>query len=341
MDHRWMVACAGALLWSSALADSEIHCEVSSANFAWGPHYGGAVIAADGSVALFQYDFVKNRGISEELHGDKWLAPTRQELVKRFRHGHRDAGKLCPARRAWLHEQLAVVRTASQSERIDTQTRDGPTETTHCFVFEPGHDRAALVQLQENGTMERHSLSPAAPRPANWLSAVSAEARRRAESSAKDSSCIDDLPPLTMPLYRDAVVEVRQRAMAELKATRQLHCQFAQSNRAELDGEQVGNQDFNARLSVVFSDLDAAARRGRGETFGDMHSVRIDTTVAGLTLTNVDVEKNRISDVVTIVPYRIGGRAIYPAVKHQIFLHDRGAFAVRYTGQCAALPKSP
>ena len=341
MDTRWTVACAGALLWSGALADSEIHCEVSSANFAWVPHYGGAVIAPDGTVALFDYAFDKRTRDREDLFNENWLSPTRQELVKRFRPGRRVVGNLCSDRRAWLREQLAVVRTASQSEQIDTHTRDGPTETTHCFVFEPGHDRAALVQLQENGTMERHSLSPAAPQLANWLSAVSAEARRRAALPTKDSSCIDDLPPLTMPLYRDAVVEVRQRAMAELKAAPALHCQFAQGNRAELDGEQVGNQDFNARLSVVFSDLDSAARRGRAETFGDMYAVRIDSTVAGMTLTNVDAEKNRISDVVTIVAYRIRGRAVYPAVKHQIMLHDQGAFAVRYAGQCTALPKSP
>jgi hypothetical protein len=55
----------------------------------------------------------------------------------------------------------------------------------------------------------------------------------------------------------------------------------------------------------------------------------------------VDAEKNRIEDVVTVVAYRIRGHALYPAVKHQIFLHDLGAFAVRYTGECAALPKSP
>jgi hypothetical protein len=341
MDTRWMVACAGALLWSSALADSEILCEVSSANFAWGPHYGGAVVAADGTVALFEYDFVKNRGISEELYGDNWLAPTRQDLVKRFRPGRRDVGKLCPQRRAWLRDQLALVRAVGQSQLIDTGTRDGPTANTHCFVLEPGHDRAAFVLLQEDGSSERHSISPAAPRLANWLSTVSAEARRRAGSSAKDSSCIDDLPPLTMPLYRDAVVEVRQRVMAELKATPALHCQFAQRNRIELDDEQVGNYDSAANLPVVFTDLDATARRGHAETFGDMYAVRIDTTVAGMTLTNVDAQKNRISDVVTIVPYRVRGRAVYPAVKHQIFLHDQGAFAVRYTGQCAALPKSP
>jgi hypothetical protein len=338
MDTRWMVACAAALLWSGALADSEIQCEVSSANFAWVPHYGGTVISADGVVAAFQYDFVKNRGTSEELYGDNLRAPTRQDLQKRFRPGRREAGKLCPERRAWLRDQLALVRAAGQSQVVDTGMRDGPTNTIHCFVFEPGHDRAAFVLLQEDGSSESHSISPAAPPLANWLSAVSAEARRRAALPAKDSSCIGDLPPLTVPLYRDAAVEARQRAMAELKATRQLHCQFEARNRAELDGTHIGNQDGVASLSVVFTDLDAKARRGRAETFGEMYSVRIDSTVAGLTLTNVDAQKNRISDVVTIVAYRIGGRALYPAVKHQIFLHDLGAFAVRYTGQCAALP---
>ena len=340
MDTRWIVACAGALLSSGACADSEIHCEVSAANFAWGAQYAGAVIATDGTVALFEYAFDK-RSDDLELFGENWLSPTRQELARRFKPGRHVLGKLCSDRRAWLREQLAIVSTAGQSKEIDTGTRDIGTATTHCFVFVPGHDRATVLLLEQDGELERHSLSPSAPQLANWLSAVTAEARRRAALPAQDSSCIGDLPPLTLPLFRDAVVEVRQRAMAELQATPALHCQFAQNNRAELDGEQVGNSDSARTLSIVFSDLDAAASRGRGETFGEMYSVRIGTTVAGLTLTNVDAEKNRIEDVVTIVAYRIRGRALYPAVKHQIFLHDQGAFAVRYTGECAALPKSP
>lgn len=128
--------------------------------------------------------------------------------------------------------------------------------------------------------------------------------------------------------------------MEELKATQQLHCQFSERTRAEIDGEQVGNHDSPSQLSIVFTGLDSSARRAHAETFGDSYAVHIDSGVAGLTLTNLDSEKNRISDVVTIVPYRIGGRDIYPAVKHQIFLHDPGAFAVRYTGQCAALPRA-
>ena len=73
--------------------------------------------------------------------------------------------------------------------------------------------------------------------------------------------------------------------------------------------------------------------------FGDAYSVRIETGAAGLILTNVDAERSNVSDVVTIVPFR-GGRDIYPAVKHEIRLHLEGATAVRYTGQCAPLPKS-
>ncbi|HKS57639.1 MAG TPA: hypothetical protein VJS12_20240 [Steroidobacteraceae bacterium] len=340
MDTRWIVFCAGALLSSTALADSEVHCEVSSSNFAWGAHYAGTVIATDGTVALFEYAFDK-RSEEPELFGDSWLSPTRAELATRFNPGRRVLGNLCADRRAWLREQLAVVRTAGLSKEIDTGTRDAGTARTHCFVLEPGHDRATVVLLQQDGETERHSLSPAAPQLANWLTAVSAEARRRDAIPAKDSSCIGDLPPLNMPLYRDAVVEVRQRAMAELKATPALHCQFAQNTRAELDGEQVGNYDSALGLSVVFSDLNSTTSLGRGESFGQMYPVRIGTSVAGLTLTNVDAEKNRIEDVVTIVAYRIRGHALYPAVKHQIFLHDLGAFAVRYTGECAALPKSP
>jgi hypothetical protein len=339
MDARWIVFCAGALLFSGALADSEVHCEVSSSNFAWGPHYAGAVIATDGTVALFEYAFEKH-GEELELFGQSWLSPTRAELATRFKPGRRVAGKLCSERRAWLGDRLAMVRTAGLSKEIGTGTHDSGTVRTHCFVLEPGHDRATVVLLQQDGDTERHNLSPAAPQLANWLSAVYAEARRRIVLPAKDSSCIGDLP-LTMPLYRDAVMEVRQRAMAELKATPALHCQFAQNTRAELDGEQVGNSDSARSLSVVFSDLNSTNGLGRGESFGEMYSVRIGTSVAGLTLTNVDAEKNRIEDVVTVVAYRIRGHALYPAVKHQIFLHDLGAFAVRYTGECAALPKSP
>jgi hypothetical protein len=339
MKTCWIVACAGALLWGSALAESEIHCEVSSSNFAWGPHYGGMVIAPSGDVALFEYDFAKSpRDRDDELFGEHWLTPTRQDLVKRFRPGRRVVGTLCPDRRAWLRDQLDVVRTAGRSKVVDMQSRDGPTAYTHCFVFETGHDAATFVFLQRSGDSESHSLSPAAPRLANWLSAVSAEARRRADLPAKGGSCIDDLPPLTEPIYRDAVAEVRQRTMEELQATRQLHCQFAEGNSNDVDGEQRGNWDAPARLSVVFSDLDSVERRGRAAMFGNDYPVRIDTTVVGLTLTNTDVEKNRGSDVVTIVPYRIGGRAIYPALKHEIRLHDRGAVAVRYAGECAALP---
>jgi hypothetical protein len=194
------------------------------------------------------------------------------------------------------------------------------------------------VFLQESGHSERHSLSAAAPHLANWLTAVAAEARQRAELPKKE--CIGELPPLTMPLYRDAVVEVRKRTMEELRATPQLHCHFSEGSRAEVDGEQVGNHDSPSLLSIVFTGLDSPARRGHAETFGDSYAVQIDSSVAGLTLTNLDWEKNRISDVVTIVPFRIGGREIYPAVKHQIFLHDLGAFAVRYTGECASLSKS-
>lgn len=337
-DAEWIVACLIALPSGGALADSEIYCEISSSNFAWGAQYGGTVIAPDGAVALFEYDFATSPADGEALFREDWLAPTRQELTSRFRPGRRVVGTLCADRRAWLRDQLAVVRTAGQSKIVDMRSRDGPTAHTRCFIFEPGTDAVSLVFLQESGDSESHSLSPAAPRLANWLSAVAAEARQRAKLPEKE--CIGELPPLTMPLYRDAVAEVRKRTMEELKATQQLHCQFSEGTRAEVDGEQVGNHDSPSQLSVVFTGLDSADRRAHAETFGDSYAVQIDSGAAGLTLTNVDWEKNRISDVVTIVPYRIGGREIYPAVKHQIFLHDLGAFAVRYTGQCAPLQKS-
>jgi hypothetical protein len=200
MDARWIVCCAGVLLFSRALADSEVHCEVSSSNFAWGPHYAGAVIASDGTVALFEYAFEKH-GEELELFGQSWLSPTRAELATRFKPGRRVAGKLCSERRAWLGDRLAMVRTAGLSKEIGTGTHDSGTVRTHCFVLEPGHDRATVVLLQQDGDTERHNLSPAAPQLANWLSAVYAEARRRIVLPAKDSSCIGDLP-LTMPLYR-------------------------------------------------------------------------------------------------------------------------------------------
>jgi hypothetical protein len=336
--RSWLVACLVALPSGGALAKSEIYCEISSTSFARGAHYGGTVIAPDGAVTLFEYDFAKNPGASEALFGEDWLAPTRQQLTSRFRPGRRVVGTICADRRALLREQLAVVRTAAHSKMVDMGSRDGPATHTHCFVFEPDTDAVTFVFLQRSGDSEHHSLSPAAPRLANWLTAVAAEARQRAESPKKE--CIGELPPLTMPLYRDAVAEVRKRTMEELKATQQLHCQFSEGTRAEVDGEQVGNYESPALLSIVFTDLDSPTRRGQAETFGDSYAVQIDSNVAGLTLTNLDWEKNRISDVVTIVPLRIGGRDSYPAVKHQIFLHDLGAFAVRYTGQCAALPKS-
>jgi hypothetical protein len=336
--RSWLIACLIALPSAGALAKSEIYCEISSTSFAWGAHYGGTVIAPDGAVALFEYDFAKNPGARESLFGHGWLAPTRQQLTSRFRPGRRVVGRICADRLARLRDQLAVARTAGQSKMVDMGSRDGPTTHTHCFVFEPHTKAASLVFLQESGDAERHSLSPAAPRLANWLSAVAAEAGQRAELPKKE--CIGQLPPPTMPLYRDAVAEVRKRTMEELKATQQIHCQFSEGTRAEVDGEQVGNHASPSQLSVVFTGLDSPDRRAHAETFGDSYAVQIESGVAGLTLTNVDSEKNGISDVVTIVPYRIGGREIYPAVKHQIFLHDLGAFAVRYTGQCASLPKS-
>jgi hypothetical protein len=335
---EWIVTCLIALPSVSALADSEVYCEISTSNFAWGAQYGGTVIAPDGAVALFEYDFAKNPAEGEALFRKDWLAPTREELAGRFRPGRRVVGTLCADRRAWLRDQLAVVRTAGQSKLVDMGLRDAGTAHTRCFVFEPHTDAATLVFLQESGDSESHSLSPAAPRLANWLSAVAAEAQQRAKLPEKQ--CIGELTSPTMPLYRDAAAEVRKRTMEELKATQQLHCQFSEGTRAEVDGQQAGNHDSPSQLSVVFTGLDSPDRRAHAETFGDSYAVQVDSAVAGLTLTNVDWEKNRISDVVTIVPYRIGGRAIYPAVRHQIFLHDLGAFAVRYTGQCAPLPKS-
>jgi hypothetical protein len=333
-----MFACLIALPPGSALADSEVYCEISSSNFAWGAQYGGTVIAPDGAVALFEYDFAGSPADGEALFRKDWLAPTRQELTSRFRPGRRVVGTLCADRRAWLRDQLAVVRTAGQSRIVDMGIRDAGTAHVRCFVFEPHADVATLLSLQESGDTESHSISPAAPRLANWLSAVAAEARQRVKLPEK--KCIGELPSPTMPLYRDAVAEVRKRTMQELKATQQIHCQFSGGTRAEVDGQQVGNHDSPSQLSVVFTGLDSPDRRAHAETFGDTYAVRVDSSVVGLTLTNVDWEKNRISDVVTIVPYRIDGSAAYPAVKHQIFLHDLGAFAVRYTGQCAPLPKS-
>lgn len=335
---EWIVACLIALPSGGALADSEIYCEISSSNFAWGAQYGGTVIAPDGAVALFEYDFATRPADGEALFRQNWQAPTRQELTRRFRPGRRVVGKICADRRAWLRDQLAVVRTVGQSKTVDMGSRDGPTAHTRCFVFEPDTDAVTLIVLQESGDSESHSLSAAAPRLANWLSAVAAEARQRAQLPEKE--CMGELPSPTMPLYRDAVAEVRKRTMEELKATQQLHCQFSEGTRAEVDGEHIGNHDSPSQLSVVFTGLDSPDRRAHAETFGDSYAVQIDSDVAGLRLTNVDWEKNRISDVVTVAPYRIGGREVYPAVKHQIFLHDLGAFAVRYTGQCAPLPKS-
>lgn len=334
---EWVVVCLVALPSGGALADSEIWCEVSSTSFAWGAYYGGAVIAPNGTVALFEYDFANNRNAGEGLFRENWLTPKRQELVGRFKPGRRVVGNLCATRRAWLRKQVAAVRAAYQSKLVDMQSHDGPTAYTQCFVFETGSDAASPVLVREAGDIERHSLSPAAPRLANWLSAVFAEAQRRARLTDKEPGCIDELPLPQMPLYPDAVAEVRQRTMQQLQAAQQLHCLFADGNRAELDGEQFGNHEAPDRISVVFSGLNSPDRRGRAEQFGDSYTVRIDSGVAGLMLTNVDSEKNRTSDVVTIVPYRIAGREAYPAVKHQIILHARGAFAVRYTGQCVPI----
>ena len=339
METRWIIACVGTLLWSGVLANGEIYCEVSSANFAWGPQYGGTVIAPNGTVALFEYDFQKSPGDRDGLFGENWLAPTRQELIKRYKPGRRVVGNICSDRRAWLRDQIDAVRTTGQSKVVDMQSRDGPTVSTRCFVFDTGPDRAAFVLLQDSGDTERHSLSPSAPRLANWLTAVSAEALQRHESSAK-GNCIDDPPPVTEAIYADSFAATRQSAMKDLNATQQLHCQFAEGNSTGVDGEQRGNHHWPAQLSVVYTNLNPSARSGRAEMFGDAYSVRIETGAAGLILTNVDAERNNVSDVVTIVPFRIGGRDIYPAVKHEIRLHLEGATAVRYTGQCAPLPKS-
>lgn len=336
-DKHWILVCVGVLLCGGARADNEIYCEVSAANFAWTPEYGGAVIAANGAVALFEYDFAKRPGDRDELHGRNWLAPTRQELVKRYRPGRRMVGNLCADRRAWLRDQLDAVRTAGQSEAVDTQSRDGPTSDVHCFVFGKGDDRATFVLLQSSGSFETHSVSPSAPRLANWLSAVSVEARHRGTLPAEQRRCIDD-PPLPKPTYPDTFAETRQRAMQELNAAQQVHCQFAEGSSTGLDGEQRGNHNWPARLSVVFTDLNSTARRGRAEMFGDVYSVRIDHGPAGLMLTNFDAEKDHVSDVVTIAPYRIGGRAIFPAVKHEIRLHQHGGTAIRSAGTCAPFP---
>jgi hypothetical protein len=324
MNSRWIIAWMGALLASSAFAHDAIYCEVSSFNFAWGRQYDGVAIDANGAVALFQYDFVKNPRVA--IHGANWFTPTRRELEKRYEPGRRIVGKLCPDRPAWLRDQLDRVRTADHSALVDTRTRDGPNSETHCFVFQPGQDVGAYVFLQESGTMESHSLSPAAPRLTNWLHAVSEEAQRRVKLPAKDASCIDD-PPLTDEIYPDPSAEVRRRALEDLQATPRLHCQFAKDNPEE-----------PANLSVIF-DLDFASRRGNAEMFGQRHSVRIDTGIAGLLLTDVDAEKNTESDVVTILPYRNDGREHYPALKQEIYLHDEGPTIVRYTGECAALRK--
>jgi hypothetical protein len=338
MEVRWIVACAGALLWSGALADSEIYCEVSSLNFAWGLQYSGVVIAPNGAVAIFEYD---GRDKSDGNLRKDWQAPTRQELVKSFQPGRRVVGSLCSDRRAWLRDQLDVVRAAGQSKTVDMQSRDGPTEQIHCFLFEKAQERPSLVLLRHSGDTEAHSLSPSAPRLANWLSAVAAEARHRAEAPEQKKSCIDDLPSPATPVYPDAFVEARQRAMGDLKRTQRLHCEFAEGTSTDVDGEQRGNHEWPARLSVVFSDLHSTAARGRGEMFGDVYSVRIEINAAGLVLTNVDAESRNVSDVITILPIRIGGREIYPAVKHEIHVNNNGSRAIRYTGQCAPLPKSP
>jgi hypothetical protein len=332
---RWILVFVGALS-GSAFADSEVYCEVSSVNFAWVPEYGGTVIDATGTLALFNYDFHKSPGDTDRLHGANWLTPTRQELAERFRPGRRVVGKLCAERRLWLRDQLAAIRTAGQSRAVDMQSRDGPTAHTHCFVFGTGQDRATFVLLQDFGTTETHSLSPSAPQLANWLNAAAAEARRRAELPAKQHSCVDAPPPLTAPSYPDT--PARRRAMEELKTVQRLHCEFADGNSTEVNGEQNGNHSAPARLSVVFTDLNSAAHRGRAEMFGAAYSVRVDISTVGLVLTNMDAERRNLSDVVTIVPYRVDDREIYPAVKQEILAHNYGAIATRYTGQCAPLP---
>jgi hypothetical protein len=335
---RWIVVCAGTLLSGGALADSEIYCEVSSLGFAWGLQYSGTVIAPNGTVALFEYD---GREKSDGNLRENWQAPTRQELTKTFRPGRRVVASVCPDRRAWLRDQLEVVRAAGQSKTVDMQSRDFPTAQTHCFLFEEAQERGSPVLLQHFGDTETHNLSPAAPRLANWLNAVSAEARRRAQASAQEASCIGDLPSPTTPVYPDTFVELRQRVMGELKGTQHLHCEFAEGSSTEVDGEQRGNHAWPAKLSVVFTNLDSSAGRGRGEMFGDAYSVRIETSAAGLVLTNADAEERNASDVITILPIRIDGRALYPAVKHEIHVNNYGSRAIRYTGQCAPLPKSP
>jgi hypothetical protein len=335
-QNRWIVVCVGTLLWGGALANSEVYCEVSSMNFAWGPEYGGTVIDANGAIALLHYDFQKNPRDRSELDNVNWLSPTRQELATRFKPGRRVVGNVCAGRREWLRDQLDVVRSAGQSNEVDMQSRDGPTTHTHCFVFATGQDRATFVLLQRSGSGETHSLSPSAPRLANWLNAVAAEARRRAELPAKQHSCVDEPPPLIAPSYPDT--PARQRAMEELKAAQRLHCQFAEGNGTNVDGEQNGNHPSPASLSVVYTGLDSSARRGRAELFGEVYSVRVDTSTVGLMLINLDAERRNLSDVVTVVPYHVGGREIYPAVKQEILAHNYGAIARRYTGQCAPLP---
>ena len=63
--------------------------------------------------------------------------------------------------------------------------------------------------------------------------------------------------------------------MEELKAVQRLHCEFADGNSTEVNGEQNGNHSAPARLSVVFTDLNSAAHRCRDCQCYPLHAAEL------------------------------------------------------------------
>ncbi len=336
--HSTVALVALGLLSDLSLAEdssSQIVCEVSHVNAAWGFQHSGVYIDPEGAIGEFSYTEGDSRSVP-----NRGQPMTQGELREKYRPGRRVIAQVCPAQMSWLRDQLNSVRY-SPSSKPEHGSSDGGVQFTQCWMFESEKSAGQHVLLRETGDFRSHNLGEGAPALANWIESVVRDAKDNAHIPMSSKGCIAF--PVSLHEQYDATVEQsdedRNRAMSVLKAAEGLRCQMGKGQWFNVSGTSIDQRPTpeNFELNYFKLDLD----RGTGRAFGvgdEVHEVHARITPIAVVLEDNPMDGQELRTT-TIVPYRMGGQNRFPAVMNEVLFDSSGLVATTYVGSCVAIPR--
>jgi hypothetical protein len=142
--------------------------EAESVNFAWGYHHQGWYI--DGQGNIYRYEFGRNDAVWEPKDPD---VLTEAELLKKYEHGRKQAGKIAPdvlAAKSKLISQAAAGKLSTpQRAAFDMGTR-----SLLAYLYDPFGGTYRKIVLQITGDKTQSNGSLAAQELVKWMESVRA-----------------------------------------------------------------------------------------------------------------------------------------------------------------------